>query len=105
MALADGNWDPVFLETVSYFWRRWSSRKPSFSSLQDWWDRGKEHLESLAVRHCSGAHNERSLSRSVLSALACHLKGRIDDRVVSEGARVRSRVKWAEECETSVASS
>ena len=61
------------------------------------------------------------LSRSVLSALACHLKGRIDDGVVSlmpvyervlgqlaafdlteaEGARVRSRVKWAEEGETS----
>ena len=34
---------------------------PSFSSLQDWWDRGKEHLK-LAVRLCSGAHNERSLS-------------------------------------------
>ena len=32
---------------------------------------------------CSGAHNERPLSRSVLSALACHLKGRIDDGVVS----------------------
>ena len=57
--------------------------------------------------------NERSLSRSVLSALACHLKGTIDDGMVSlmsvyervlaqlasfdlteaERARVRSRVK------------
>ena len=62
----------------SDFWPRWRSRKPSFSTLQHWWDRGKEHLKSLAVRHCSGAHNERSLSRSVLSALACHLKGRIE---------------------------
>ena len=104
VALADGNWDPVFLQTVSDFWPRQRSRKPSFSSLQDWWDRGKEHIKGLAVHHCSGAHNERSLSRSVLSALACQLKGRINDRVVSEGARVRSRVKWAEECETSVAS-
>ena len=94
--------DPVFLQTVSDFWPTWRS---SFSSLQDWWDRGKEHLKSLAVRHCSGAHNKRSLSRSVLSALACHLKGRIDDGVVSEGARVRSRVKWAEQCETSFVSS
>ena len=77
--------------------------------------------KSLAVHHCSGSHNERFLSRSVLSALACHLKGRIDDGVVSlmpvyeqvldqpasfdlteaEGARVRSRVKWDEEGETS----
>ena len=113
--------DPVFFQTVSDFWPRWRSRKPSFSSLRHWWDRGKEHLKSLAVRHCSGAHNERSMSRSVLSALACHLKGRIDDGVVSlmpvyervlaqlasfdlteaKGRRVRSRVKWAEEGETS----
>ena len=72
-----------FFQTVSDFWPRWRWRKPSFSSLQDWWDQGKEHLKSLEVRHRSGAHNERSLSCSVLSALACHLKGRIDDGVVS----------------------
>ena len=60
--------DPVFFQTVSDCWPRWRLRKPSFSSLQLWWDRGKDHLKSLAVRHCSGAHNERSLSRSVLSA-------------------------------------
>ena len=113
--------NPVFFQTVSDFWPRRRSRKPSFSSLQDWWDRDKEHLKSLAVRHCSGSHNERPLSRPVLSALACHLKGRIDDRVVflmpvyervlaqlasfdlaeAEGARVRSRLKWAGEGETS----
>ena len=113
--------NPVFFQTVSDFWPRRRSRKPSFSSLQDWWDRDKEHLKSLAVRHCSGSHNERPLSRRVLSALACHLKGRIDDRVVflmpvyervlaqlasfdlteAEGARVRSRLKWAGEGETS----
>ena len=113
--------DLVFFQTVSDFWPRWRSRKPSFSFLQNWWDGGKEHLKSLAVRHCSGAHNKRSLSRSVLSALVCHLKGRIDDGIFSlmpvyewvlaqlasfdlteaEGARVRSRVKWAEEGETS----
>ena len=97
--------DPVFLQTVGDFWPRWRSREPSFSSLQNWWDLGKEHLKSLAVHHWSGAHNERSLSHSVLSALACHLKGRIDDGVVSEGERVRSRVKWVEECETSLVSS
>ena len=77
-----GRWklmEPVFFQSVSDFWPRWRSRKLSFSSLQHWWDRGKEHLKSLAVRHGSDAHNERSLSRSVLSALACHLKGRIDD--------------------------
>ena len=111
----------MFFQTVSEFWPRWRWRKPTFSSLQDWWNPGKEHLKSLAVRHCSGAHHERSLSRSILSALAYQLKGKIDDGVVSlmpvyervlaqlasfdltvaEGARVRFRVKWAEEGETS----
>ena len=113
--------DPVFFQTVSKFWPRWRSRKPSFSSLQHWWDRGKEHLKSLAVCHCSGAHDERSLPCPVLSVLSCHLKRRIDDGVVSlmpvyeralaqlasfdlneaEGTRVSSRVKWAEGGETS----
>ena len=113
--------DHVFFQAVCDFWPRWRSRKPSFSYRQDWWDRGKEHLKSLAVRYCSGAHNKRSLSRSVLSALFCHLKGRIDDGIVllmpvyervlvqlasfdpteAEGARVRSRFKWAEEGEAS----
>ena len=57
------------------------------------------------------------MSRSVLSALTCHLKGKIDslvpvyerdlaqlasfDLAEAEGARVRSRVKWAEEGENS----
>ena len=73
------------------------------------------------VHHYSGAHNESSLWRSVLSALACHLKGRIDDGVLSlmlvyervlaqlasfdltdaEGVRICSHVKWAEGGETS----
>ena len=84
VALADGNWMfpssgiLSFFQFFSGFWLRWRSRKPSFSTLQHWWDRGKEHLKSLAVRHCSGAHNERYLSRSVLSSLASHLKGRIE---------------------------
>ena len=111
----------MFFQTVSEFWPRWRWRKPTFSSLQDWWNPGKEHVKSLAVRQCSGAHHERSLSRSILSALAYQLKGKIDDGVVSlmpvyervlaqlasfdltvaEGARVRFRVKWVEEDETS----
>ena len=85
VALANGNWMFgssgilwLFFQFFSDFWPRWRSRKPSFSTLQHWWDRCKEHLKRLAVRHCSGAHDERSLSRSVLSALACHLKDRIE---------------------------
>ena len=110
--------DPAFIKAFSDFWPRWRLRKRSFPPLQDSWDRGKEHLNSLAIRHCSNARNERSLLRSsVLSTLDCHLKGRVDDGVVSLipvyervlaqlasfdlaealGARVCFGVKWAED--------
>ena len=113
--------DPAFIKAVSDFWPRCRFLKRSFPSLQDLWDRGKEHLKSLAVRHVSNARNERSLSRSILSALARHPNGRVDDGVVSlmplykqflaqlaafdfaeaAGTWVRSRIKGAEEGETS----
>ena len=79
VALADGDWMFPFSGILYFFKLSATSGQdrsrpsPLFSSLQHWWDPGKEHLKSLAVRHCSGAHNERSQSRSVLSALACHL--------------------------------
>ena len=112
---------PAFIKAVSDFWPRCRFRKRSFPSLQDLLDRDKEHLKSLAVCHVSNVRNERSLSRSVLSALARHPKGRVDDGVVSlmpvykrflaqlaafdlaeaAGTWVRSRIKWAEEGETS----
>ena len=113
--------DAAFIKAVSDFLPTCRFRKRSFPSLQDFWDRGKEYLKSLAVRHVSNACNERSLSRSVLSALPRHPKGRVDDGVVSlmpvykrflaqlaafdlaeaAGKRVRSLIKWAEEGETS----
>ena len=99
----------------------WRLRKPSVPSLQDWWDREREILKRLALQHWSRARNDRCLPRSFLSALATHLKGKIDDDTISlvpvyervfapmaaidlteaEAAWVRSLVKWAEEGETS----
>lgn len=96
-------------------------RKVLFSSLSKWWDRGKERIKGIAVQFCCIKSKEKHMSRSLLSNLASHLKFKIDDGLVSllpvyqnvlaklasldlvdaQGAKVRSRVKWAEEGETS----
>lgn len=113
--------DPVFRHSVEEFWISWQTRKLSFRSLLDWWDRGKEKIKGLAVRFCSEKQSEQRQSRSLLVTLAAHLKFKIDngtvslldvyehvlgkiaelDRSVAEGARVRSQVRWAEEDEAS----
>ena len=113
--------DVDFISSLDCFWKSWKLRKASFSSLQTWWDRGKEHIKGLAIRFCSAKNKDFLSSRSLLCSLASHLKDRIDagsvslmgiyenvlqkvknlDRVSAEGARIRSRVRWAEEGEMS----
>lgn len=113
--------DPAFLDSVKEFWAYWRTRKLFFLSLLEWWDVGKEKVKGLAIRFCSAKQSERRQCRSLLSTLAAHLKFKIDnglvsllevyervlgkiadlDRSAAEGARVRSRVRWAEEGETS----
>lgn len=81
----------------------------------------KKELKVLLFVFCGKKQLESRQSRSVLVTLAAHLKFKIDDGTVSlldvyervlgkiaeldrsaaEGARIRSRIKWAEEGETS----
>lgn len=113
--------DSAFRDLVVGFWTYWRTRKLSFHSLLEWWDRGKERIKGLAIRFCSKKQLESRQSRSVLDTLAAHLKFKIDngtvslldvyervlgkiaelDRSAAESARIRSRIKWAEEGETS----
>ena len=110
-----------FVVAVKRFWSTWRLCKSSFRSLQSWWDRGKEELRGLAVRFCCAKSQNLSSSRSLLTNLSNHLKWKIDqgfDSLLSilenvsakiaelvlheaEGAKVRSRIKWAEEGEAS----
>ena len=103
------------------FWVSWQSCKHSYVSLQRWWDRGKDRLKGIIIRFSRERSKKDSSARSVLSNLLDHLKRQIDDgrdsllpvfenvkariahfdSIAAEGARVRSRVKWAEEGETS----
>ena len=112
--------EPAFVREVETFWASWVLGKPS-SSLQRWWDRGKEHLKGLAIRFGSSRRTQREDLRPLLTSLAGHLKVQIDsgrvslldtyegvlnqiallDRAAAEGARLRARVRWAEEGEMS----
>lgn len=113
--------DADFVASIKSFWLAWKLKKNSFDSLLSWWDRGKERIKGLAIKYCKEKSQRQNMSRSVLIALADHLKSKIDQGHVSflpiyqnvsskiaaldlsaaQGAKVRSRVKWAEEGETS----
>ena len=113
--------DDAFVLKFKAFWSSWRLRKNSFGSLLDWWDRGKDKIKGLVINFCAGKTNESRQCRSLLVNLATHLKSKIDLGLVSLldvyesvqsriadidlsaacGARVRSRVRWAEEGESS----
>ena len=112
---------PDLVASIKAFWQHWRTCNNSFASLQMWWDRGKEKLKGLCIGHCERKAMVKDISCSFLSNLANHLKSKIDLGQVSllsvysnvlnqisamnlsdaQGAKVRSRVKWAEEGEAS----
>ena len=113
--------DASFSHEVKDFWTSWRTRKSSYPSLLEWWDTGKMKIKGIAVTHGASKKRSASSSRTLLSNLATHLKDRLDqglsscfeayqstlsslasfDAAEAEAARVRARVKWAEEGETS----
>ena len=115
--------DETFIESIRSFWPSWRSQKGRFASSQEWWDVGKSKIKGLAVAYSSSKKNASLQARTLLSNLAVYLKSQLDcgrvscqDAYVStlasiakldlcdlEAARVRSRVRWAEEVEASTA--
>lgn len=113
--------DADFCSSIRDFWCFWKLRKSSFPSLAQWWDRGKERIKGIIIKFCSERTSKDHTSRSLLSTLASHLKSKIDVGQVSllsvyqtvlsnlavfdlkdaQGAKVCSRVRWAEEGEIS----
>ena len=112
-----------FVRRVTSFWDHWRTRKDLFPSLADWWERGKSRLKGLAISFCKERAAGKRAQRDSLVRLVDHLKGQVDSGVVSclgpyrsalsalerldcadaEGARVRARVRWIEEGESSTA--
>ena len=109
-----------FNKLIEHFSQSWRLSKPS-SNLQIWWDRGKSHICGICLRYCSRRSMLRKTSSSLLDSPACHLKSHVDagmvslldvyekvlskiaddDKVKARDARVRSRIRWAEEGEAS----
>ena len=75
--------DVDFISSFDRFWKSWQLGKASFSSLQAWWDRGKEHIKGLAIHFSCAKNTDLLFSCSLLCSLASHLKGRIDAGSVS----------------------
>ncbi len=115
--------DETFVEIIRSFWSSWRLQKGCFSSLQKWWDMGKSKVKGLAVAYSSSKKSASLQARTLLSNLASHLKAQLDRGLVScqdayvstlaslakldlsdaEAAKVRSRVRWAEDGEASTA--
>lgn len=113
--------DDAFVSAVENFWTAWRAQKRLLPSLQAWWERGKERIKGIAIKFGSRKKKTEASSRDLLTALANHLRDRIDsgftslldvyertlariaalDRQAAEGARVRARVQWVEEGEAS----
>ena len=107
--------DSAFVDAVTSFWVYWRTRKASFRSLSQWWDRGKERVKGLLS--ASVVKSNWSAVSPLLTTLAVHLKFKIDSGIVSlldvyervlgkiselhrlaaESARVSSQIRWAEE--------
>ena len=110
-----------YFQLISDFWASWRLRRPSFSSLPHWWDRGKSRIKGLTINYCKDRRLSQIQERCLLSRLPEHLKVKTDSDTVSlfsvyhtvlsrlkaldlteaPGAQVRSRIKWVEEGETS----
>ena len=112
---------PEYINAIRSFWASWRGRKPSFTSLQRWWDGGKKRIRGITIQFRCQQSKNKKVRRAALTNLATHLKTRIDngvgglfhtyelvlgelaliDQIAAEGARVCSRIQWAEEGESS----
>ena len=106
---------------IESFWLYWRTRQPFLPSGGKGWNKGKRLIKSIISRHCSFKASNTRRERDLLARLADHLKKKLDagmtsvaeplesalisiadmDRTSAAGARLRARVKWAEEGESS----
>ena len=75
--------DSDFISSIKSFWATWRLRKRSFSSLQGWWDRGKEIIKGMTIKHFCKISRQRAQRRNLLGKLASHLKCKVDSGFLS----------------------
>ena len=115
--------DQDYVDLITGFWRRWRLTQARFSSLSKWWEKGKSKIKGLSVKFCCQRAASRRGDRAVLVSLVDHLKSQVDrgstscvgpyrsalaelerrDTEAAQGLKVRARIQWAEDGETSSA--
>ena len=113
--------DPEYISLIRAFWSSWRDLKPSYHTLQNWWDVGKFKIKQITIRFCSDRAKRKRSRRTELTAKAASLKREVDNGRVSvldeynsvlselssmdledaRGAQVHSRARWCEEGESS----
>ena len=103
------------------WWKWWRTKKTHFPSLCQWWEVGKRKFKHIAVQYGSVKKRESDATGQVLLSLASHLKLRFDegitscfevskatllkieelDKIDAQAAKIRARVRWAEDEEAS----
>ena len=91
-----------FVKDLRFHYRLWSTLKPGYESLLEWWDDIKSRIKHLSIRHGVRIARER---RQRLKELQSRFNRSCDDEIESilsnevTGAYIRSRVKFLEEGE------
>lgn len=113
--------DEEYCKRVTHFWESWQCQKFRFPSIIDWWDVAKAHIRDISREYGAKLANEKNQRRRELeraiekcqrlvasnqsqfnSLLRQHEKSIRDmDNEIRIGAKIRSRVQWAEEGEKS----
>ena len=113
--------EPALIDSVTKFWSRWRLEKSRFVSPLSWWDVGKAHVKLICLDFSRAKARRRKSLQQRLARDIETLKSRLDeghlsflphynevlacqrelDSIAVRGARVRARIKWAEEGETS----
>ena len=63
--------DAEFCEAFKTFWSRWKSLKTRFNSIQAWWDKGKERIKKLSLKH---SHQKSKLNNMLLKTFHKRLR-------------------------------
>lgn len=112
-----------YCDLISAAWCSWRASIPRFPSLAKWWEEGKSLIKGLTIKYCCERSKARSSGRDLLVRLVDHLKVKVDgssstfvgpyhsalaelaklDLEAAKGAQVRSRIRWVEEGESSLA--
>ncbi|KAJ8019452.1 hypothetical protein HOLleu_41057 [Holothuria leucospilota] len=90
-----------FKELRSYY-KLWSTLKPSFKSMTEWWENIKGRIKHLAIQHSVRIARQKKERLLLLQRVCCNSnEDEVDNIIESElrGACIRSRVKILEENE------